>query len=201
MNVSKFRKGIEPREGLDFYATDPSSVKKFMEYYTKIKGYELENLTCLEPCAGNLHMSNILKGYFKEVNTYDIIERDFKLDKIISILDLTTNDIKDFDYIITNPPFKIINQIIKHMVDIMRDKQRFITLAPISILESKARYEIFKDNPPKHIYINTGRVNCAKNGDFVKYPNNSSQVYIWVLFEKGFKGTTSLHFIPYTLEL
>ena len=31
--------------------------------------------------------------------------------------------------------------------------------------------ELFKDYPPKVIYISSGRINCARNGDFDKYKN------------------------------
>lgn len=38
--------------------------------------------------------------------------------------------------------------------------------------------------------FSSSRLNCAKNGDFETYKNNSAIAYGWFIWEKGFKGDT-----------
>lgn len=61
-------------------------------------------------------------------------------------------------------------------------------------LEGKARKAFFEENPPKVIYVASGRLNCAKNGEFDKYPS-SAVAYAWFVFEKGYKGDTIVKWI------
>ena len=42
------------------------------------------------------------------------------------------------------------------------------------------------------IYVSSRRLNCAKNGDFEKYKENSAVAYAWFVWEKGHKGITKL---------
>ena len=52
----------------------------------------------------------------------------------------------------------------------------------------------FKKYPPKTIYVFSGRIPCAKNGDFDKYPS-SAIAYAWFVWEKGYQGDTIVKWI------
>ena len=54
-------------------------------------------------------------------------------------------------------------------------------------LEGQARRKMFEENPPKKIYVFSGRVKCAKNGDFDSM-GSSAVAYAWFVWEKGFRG-------------
>ena len=60
----------------------------------------------------------------------------------------------------------------------------------IQFLEGKKRREFLKRFPIKTVYVSSSRLNCAKNGDFVKYNNNSARCYAWYIWEKGYNGDT-----------
>lgn len=190
------RKDID-REKEDFYATYSPHFDKFIKHFISTHNLDLSRKSVLEPCAGNGNMSEILKKYFKDVKSYDLVQRDYKLDGEIDLFHLTNDDLSEFDYIITNPPYKFNNKLTKHFLQIMNKGQKLILLVPISFLETKGRYEIFKDNPPKEVHISTSRILCSKNGNFEKFNHTGSQIYSYVLFEKGFNGITSLYFIPF----
>lgn len=190
-------KNINEREVNDFYATDPKHFEYCLNWYIERFNLDFSNLSVLEPCCGNGHISDVLKKYFSKVVSYDLIKRQYPLDKVKDLFELTKKDIQDFDYIITNPPFKVMNDITKHLLDIMQDKQKLMMLVPLAFLETKGRYDIFKTYPIKEVHVPSFRINCVKGGDFEKYTRNSSQVYCLVLFEQNFKGVTSLYHIPY----
>ena len=54
-------------------------------------------------------------------------------------------------------------------------------------------YELFKEYPPKRVYVFVNRVNCGKNGVFGK--ESSAVCYCWFVWEKGFKGKPTIDWI------
>ena len=52
----------------------------------------------------------------------------------------------------------------------------------------------YKNNPPKKIYVASGRLICAKNGEFEKY-TSSAVAYAWFIWEKGYKGSPKIGWI------
>lgn len=64
----------------------------------------------------------------------------------------------------------------------------------LTFLEGKERKEFYKENPPKKIYVASGRLNCAKNGNFDDY-SSSAVAYAWFIWEKGFKGSPVIDWI------
>lgn len=175
--------GIEDREQNDFYATEPKATELLLEEQTFTHDI-------LEPCAGGGDMTKILQQHGYNVTSSDIIDRG--LEGVI---------IKDaFDWqswhgdIITNPPYKLALPILKHCIDIVPEGHKVAMFLRLLFLEDKARKAFFEENPPKVIYVASGRLNCAKNGDFERYPS-SAVAYAWFVFEKGYTGDTVIKWI------
>lgn len=45
-------------------------------------------------------------------------------------------------------------------------------------------------NTFRSLGASSSRLNCAKNGDFIKYKGNSARCYAWYIWEKGYTGDT-----------
>ena len=104
-------------------------------------------------------------------------------------------NIKEFNGdIITSPPYKIALPILKQCLDIIPTGNKVAMFLKVLFLEGKERKKFFEENPPKVIYVASGRLNCAKNGDFDKY-TSSAVAYAWFVFEKGYKGDTIVKWI------
>ena len=58
----------------------------------------------------------------------------------------------------------------------------------IQFLESIKRQKLFKQFPPKVIYVFARNIRCARNGDFKNATGNAS-TYAWFVWEKGFIGS------------
>ena len=56
-----------------------------------------------------------------------------------------------------------------------------------NIFEGKARRQLFRRSPPKIVFVASGRLKCAMNGDFDSI-GGSAAAYAWFVWEKGFKG-------------
>ena len=64
----------------------------------------------------------------------------------------------------------------------------------LTFLEGKSRRKFFKKYPPKKIYVCSGRIACAKNGDF-KNQMSSAVAYAWFVWEKGYQGKPTIEWI------
>ncbi len=69
-------------------------------------------------------------------------------------------------------------------------------LLKIQFLEGKERYKFFRKNPPKFVYVNSSRQNCARNADFKTHIRNSAICYAWFVWQKGFSGEPIIRWIP-----
>lgn len=170
------------REENDFYATESKAVELLLAEET------FDN-NILEPCCGKKHITNILEQAGYTVKSSDLIDRGVGA------------DIQDFfkitDWggdIISNPPYKNALDFVKHSLDIVKEGSKVAMFLKILFLEGKKRKEFFEKHPPKVIYVASGRLNCAKNAEFDKYPS-SAVCYAWFVWEKGFKGEPVIRWI------
>lgn len=170
------------REENDFYATEPKAVELLLAEETFANNI-------LEPCCGQKHITNILEQAGYTVKSSDLIDRGVGA------------DIQDFfkitDWggdIISNPPYKNALDFVKHSLDIVKEGSKVAMFLKILFLEGKTRKEFFLENPPKVIYVASGRLNCAKNGDFDKY-TTGAVCYAWFVWEKGYKGEPVVRWI------
>lgn len=169
----------EEREINDYYATQP----KATELLLKLRKFEPNIWEC---CYGEGHIGDILENNKYKVYKTDIIERSRKLDNIVDFLQY--NGIYNGD-IITNPPYKIAEKIVRKALEVIPTGNTVAMFLKLTFLESKSRKGLFKKYPPKIVYVSSSRLNCAKNGDFERY-TDSAVAYAWYIWEKGYTGDT-----------
>ena len=176
------------REINDFYATDPNSVRIFLNKL-KADGVELHNEIWEQAC-GQGHISEALKEYGYNVKSTDLINRGYGIGGV----DFLKNTEKWNGDFFTNPPFKYAEEFIEKSIELADDGRSIVMFLKIQFLESQGRYELFKKYPPKYVYVNSSRQLCAMNGEFEKY-HATALCYCWYIFEKGFTGETVLRWI------
>ena len=164
------------RENNDYYATPPKAVEELLKR-------EKFNHYVWECAVGGGHISEILKQNGYDIKCSDIIDRGYTDTEIADFLH-TERDKNDFARdIITNPPYSMATEFVKHALDISMDSTKVAMFLKIQFLETKKRYELFKEYPPKKIYVFVNRVNCGKNGVFGK--ESSAVCYCWFVWGKG----------------
>lgn len=165
------------RANNDFYATPPSVVKMLLEK-------ESFDKNIWEPAAGLNHITNVLIENGHKVYTTDIIQRL----PTIEIQDFFTCN-KEWDGdIITNPPYSSAGEFVTKAMELIKPGHKLALLLKIQFLEGKGRRKLFKEYPPKVIYVSTSRFACVKNGKFTSSSNASAVCYAWFVWEKGFTG-------------
>lgn len=100
--------------------------------------------------------------------------------------------------IVTNPPYIQAQRFAEHALSIMADGCKLAMFLRLAFLETQARRKFFDQYPPVRVYVASGRLGCAKNGEFMVdktgelyYP--SAVAYAWFIWEKGFSGIPELH--------
>lgn len=177
---------LEERQEHDYYATEKKAIELLLDL-------ETFNANILEPCCGGGHLSEALKSRGYNVTSYDLIQRDYPDMEVQDYLNELDYPVDTFQGdVITNPPYSMCNEFIERSLNLIPVGNRVAMFMGIQFLEGKKRREFLKKYPIKTIYVSSGRLNCAKNGDFVKYKSNSARCYAWFIWEKGYTASTEL---------
>lgn len=186
------------RDPYDFYATDPKTVEIFLKQLEK-DNIKICKKNIWECACGNGHISEVLKQHGYKVYSTDIIERDYPCDFTADFLVLNTLNMRHFeiDTIMTNPPYKDAMEFALRALDLVKPGGLVIFYLKDRFLEGTERYKkIFKNFPPRYVYCHVDRQNMAMCGEFDKYCKNSNtQFFIWCIWQKGYKGETTLRWI------
>lgn len=178
------------REINDFYATDPVAIDKLLS-----AGIKLSN-NILEPACGQGHLSKRLEKFGYSVLSTDLVDRGYGKGGI-NFLEDYNEFVKWNGDIITNPPYSLALPFVKQALNVVEDGKKVIMLLKLTFLEGVERRKFFEKHPPKVIYVFSKRLLCAKNAEFekMKAGGGSAIAYAWFVWEKGFKGETSVRWI------
>lgn len=174
------------REKDDYYATEPLATELLLEKETFTK-------TVLEPCVGGGHIAEVLKNNGYNVICSDIVDRGYPNTETINFLVYPKKEL-NID-IVTNPPYKFAKEFVEKAMDLITPGHKVAMFLKLTFLEGVERYKLFQKYPIKTVYVATRRLNCAMNGDFETYSNNSALAYAWFIWEKGYSGDTIIKFI------
>ena len=174
------------REVNDYYATEPKAVELLLEQ-------EKFSQWVWECACGEGHISEVLKANGYYVFSSDLIDRGYEGTEVIDFLTATKNELD----IITNPPYKFAKEFVEHALNISPGGTKIAMFLKVQFLEGKERRKLFEKYPPKVIYVASGRLLCAKNGEFEKMRQGggSAVAYAWFVWEKGFNGAPKIKWI------
>jgi hypothetical protein len=172
------------REKHDYYATPSTATEKLLERESFLH-------SIWEPACGGGHISEVLSKYgYKVISTdkynYGYNKQNLELDFLASESDIVIHS----GDIITNPPYKFAQQFVEKAMDVIPVGNKVAMFLKLTFLEGKNRRKMFEKYPPKYIYVASGRLLCAKNGEFdkVSRSNSGAVAYSWFIWEKGFSG-------------
>lgn len=193
---SAYDKNHKEREKDDYYATPPIEVFNILDTMGLL--FDKDSVI-LEPCCGGGHMLQGIElcSIGKIIGT-DLHNRGFESERfeLAYGLDFLADDYpyEKADYVIMNPPFKLIEPFVIRALDIA-DKG-VLMFGRLQFLEGEGRYlNILKDNPPSDVWVYVDRIACYKNGDFSIKPD-SIQAYAWYYWDKSNTSKeTKVHWI------
>lgn len=168
------------RKKSDFYETPYSITNHLLNHET----FDFSKDVC-EPACGDGAIVKILNTKWNPdlVSSYDIEKNFF-------------SDNKQYDYIITNPPFSVALEFIQHAKELVKIK--FAMLLPLSYLHGKKRFDdIYNDKTYglKTIYVFTRYPMLGEDLRLDGKYNTGMMVYAWYIFENGYGESPTIQWI------
>lgn len=169
------------RRDADFYATPLETVYSFLDVYDGIKSSD----SILEPSAGDGAIIKALRnrGYDNHIDAIELREEERY--NLIGYADrvgigdfLKMEGLSGYDVVIGNPPYSEALEFIKKSLEIIRPGGRVIMLLRTNFLESKTRFQFWKDNPLSGIYCLSKRPSFTGKG-------TDATSYSWFVWEKS----------------
>jgi type I restriction-modification system DNA methylase subunit len=136
------------RRELDFYPTPPDATHALMKFLTENKIIQEDSLVW-EPACGNGAMSKVIQEYVTDVYSTDLRHTDFGhggKDFMSSTFDC--------DAVITNPPFNISEEFIKHS---LKQAPVVAMLLKSQYWHAQKRIKLFNETKPAFVLPLTWR--------------------------------------------
>jgi hypothetical protein len=164
------------REPMDNYPTPDIAVLSLLQH---------ESFTgkVWEPACGSGNIAKHFPG---------CIATDIRHDNIFGEkgIDFLTEN-RQVNHIITNPPYRLALQFVEHALKCADNKVAM--LCKLAFLEGKARYDLFKQQPIRTVYVFSKRLPLTKEGD--NRPQSSMIPFAWFVWDKGYQGKTTVEWI------
>lgn len=178
---SRGRKSGDP---LDRYDTPTSAVRTFLRAWTETT-MEIEGLwdahAVWEPAAGAGNMLAPLRETFPDA---DVIGTDIEPRcagvRLRDFLD--TWDIRA-DVIITNPPFRLAEQFVRHALDVVADDGWVVMFLRAGFLESKQRRNFFEEHMPEQVWFLRSRPRFT--GPNTDGESTDMALYAWFIWRRS----------------
>lgn len=174
------------RQQEDYYATEPKATELLLE----VEKFDKNIWEC---ACGEGHIAEVFVKHGYNVKATDLIDRGYGETKDF----LFFNDDKFNGDIVTNPPYSKAKEFIEKAMELIPVGNKIAMFLKIQFLEGKGRKVLYKNFPPKIIYVSSSRLLCAKNGEFAKMieGGGSAVAYAWYVWQKGYIGETIIRWI------
>lgn len=168
-------------DSLDFFPTPPWATRALCEIVIPAildVRSPIIALSCQEPACGAGHMAEVLREYFGIVLATDVKEYGYHEGSIDFLLGDVSQD-RDFDWIITNPPFNLAGEFARRAI--AESRVGVAMLVRSAWLEGGERFRtIFQPNPPTMIAQFSERVPMVK-GRWDPGATTATS-YVWVVW-------------------
>jgi hypothetical protein len=168
----------------DFYPTPPEMTRALLS----VEKFEGE---IWEPACGDGAMARVLSEAGYLVTSTDLVDRGFGEGGRDFLMDQSTAP-----NIVTNPPFKLVEQFIEQAV--RRADRKVAVLGRLGLLEGQGRRKLWDAHPMARVWVFSRRVACVKPGD-PEYGSKGGKggmiAYAWYVWDRGHNGRPELGWI------
>jgi hypothetical protein len=180
---------VEPHDSLDDFPTPPWATRALLKHVIMPAVGPVSDMSCWEPACNRGHMVMPLKEFFREVVASDV--HDYGTGHVIRDF-LFPGDVRNVDWIITNPPFRLAQQFVERSSQVAR--HGFAMIVRSAFLEGVGRHrDLFSKNPPSVIAQFTERVVMVKGR--LDGKGSTATAYCWLVWIDG-ETDTRFQWIP-----
>ena len=172
-----------PPDELDFYPTPPWATRALIH---QLGPDRYQGRSVIDPAAGRGHMVRPLKEYFALADGADIHDygAGFPVRDFLQLPPVKADGMR-YDWIVTNPPFKLAEEFALH--GLKSAMEGVALLVRTNFLESAGRYNrLFLFDPPSHIFQFVERVPMVKGRYDPKASTATS--YCWLVWRHRWQG-------------
>jgi hypothetical protein len=188
-NYAVMSQRVLPGRGLDDFPTPPWAVRALVEHVIG-QPDSLRHLSSLEPACGRGHTADALAEYFGSVDASDIHPYGFGA---VDDFTVSTHADGSFDWVITNPPFRLAEAFILRALPIAR--RGVAMLSRTVFVEGIGRHHrLYAPHPPSKVAQFTERVPMIQGR--LDRKASTATGYAWLVWEKDFAGATQFCWIP-----
>ena len=178
MNAATFNPAYRAED--DFYATPRSAIEQLLQV-EKFDG------AVWEPACGNGAISEVLQAHgYKTVDT-DLVSREWPLGLQIDFLKV---DVTLAPNVVTNPPFKLGTEFVRHALRLVPGKVAF--LLKIGFIEGPTKADLHAKL--SRVWVIRRRVTFLKNGkEFTRSQGKGGiHTYAWFVWDPRYTGPTTV---------
>lgn len=180
----------EAHDSLDDFPTPPWAARALVQY---VLPGTLKECAVWEPAANRGYMVRGLQDYAKSVHASDIHDYGAGYE-VADFLFPGVGEREAFDWIITNPPFRLAAQFAAKM-EKLKPLRGWALLVRTSFLEGVERYNtLFNVVPPAIVAQFVERVPMVKGRHDPEASTATS--YAWLVWRTNWIGGTSFQWIP-----
>lgn len=188
----------EAHDSLDDFPTPPWATRALFEHIIVpelglLGRRDLRGKRAWEPCANRGFMFMVLKDYFGQVLASDIHDYGMGYPQHDFLMPFVPGNFALPHWIVTNPPFRLAEQIIRRSRSIARDGVAM--LVRTSFLEGVGRWEaLFNVDPPSVVAQFVERVPMWKGQ--LTATGSTATSYCWLVWLTETRVDTRLRWIP-----
>jgi hypothetical protein len=176
--------------GMDLYETPPVAVEALLRV-------ERIPHRIWEPACGRGAIVNVLRAAGHEVIGSDLVDygrpdffsrRDFLLERKLP---------KGCEAIVTNPPYKLVEEFVAHAIEIC---PLVIMLLRWAFYESDRRSDILEDCGLARIHCFRNRLPMMHRAGWEGRKANSGMAFAWFVWDRSHTGPTTINRISWEME-
>lgn len=188
----------KPRnDGLDDFPTPPWATRALIEHVLAppVTGLDyFKDLSVWEPACNRGYMALALSQYFGRGYNTDVKDYEWSGQQRIEDFLMPFKGNRSFDWIITNPPFRLAAQFARRCLD-LKPREGFALLVRTSFLEGIERYNtLFSQCPPSTIAQFAERVPMVEGR--CDPDASTATSYCWLVWDSGARFTPEFIWIP-----
>lgn len=174
----------EDREKDDFYPTPvPATIALLRS--------ETFGPRIWEPACGDGAISKVLSAGGHEVISTDLFDRGFGESRIDFLMErrLLAPEI------VTNPPFKLAEQFVRHALDLGAEKVAM--MLRLAWLEGSQRKALFESTPLARVHVASRRLSMARGGTDNGQGGGSMIAFAWFVWDRSHTGSPNLQWFDW----
>lgn len=143
----------------------------------------------LEPACGRGAITRVLRGAGHIVIENDIVDYGQGQDSVHDFLDLKPAKVGEIDAVVTNPPYRLAHQFVRHALTFC---PRVIMLLRLTFLESERRRDVLDEAGLVRIHVFSDRLPMMHRDGWAGNIASNAVAFAWFVWQREHIGKATI---------